>query len=106
MLENSGPWTYPSCFLRVAPATLLSASFAMTLTKRTFYPVDEVVAGWTGLEPIIAWAKAKAEDVKALGVAMGEDELPFEAIRSIARRNAVRCFCGFGSLPHPDKSPR
>ena len=39
----------------------------MALTKRTFYPVDEIIAGWTGLEPVTTLAEPKAEDVKALG---------------------------------------
>ena len=67
----------------MASSHFVQAVFSMALTKRTFYPTDEVIAAWSELSPIIAWAKAKPEDVQALGVEMGEDEFPFEALAGL-----------------------
>ena len=64
----------------------------MALTKRTFYPADAIIAEWTDLVPIVSWAKAKPEDVEALGVAMGEDELPFEALAGLPDEMLLEAF--------------
>ena len=53
------------------------------------------------MEPILAWAKAKAEDVRALGVAMGEDELPFEALAALPDEMLCDAFTDWVSANRP-----
>ena len=39
--------------------------------------------GWTGIEAIIAWSKAKPDDVRGLAQALGEDEAEMEPLAAL-----------------------
>ena len=72
--------------------TFVARVVPMALLKRTLYPVDTVVQGWADVQAIIAWAKAKPEDVRGLAQALGEEEVDAEPLAALPDEMIMEAF--------------
>ena len=48
--------------------------------------------GWTDVQAIIAWAKAKPEDMRGLAQALGEDEVDAEMLAALPDEMIIEAF--------------